>query len=281
MSTLNTLAQDVYSLLETKGGGSDASSLSFGERLSALVKAKVSDEQGARLRPSNIGHACLRKLWYEVHKAEKLPGFDGQTLLKFMLGNTWEEALLFLAKEAGHDVKHEQLTVSLGGLHGSIDCIIDGCLVDVKSASPYAFDKYTGGLTTDNDGFGYIDQANFYLDALQDHPDLIDKDNAYLFVGDKTQGRLAVTTVPRIHRDWEEYINAKQEKLSKDQPPSRAFTPTAFGKSGNLAVPKVCNDYCGAVDLCWPGTRKFAYSSGVVRLTQVRNEPRVSEIFDH
>src|SRR5690606_34203469 len=133
--------------------------------------------------------------------------FDGQTLLKFMVGNTWEEVLLFLAKEAGHEVSNEQTTVSINGVSGSIDSIIDGCLVDVKSASPFAFDKYMAGLTPENDSFGYIDQINFYLYALQDCPDLKDKNNAYLFVGDKTTGRLGLVSVPRIDRDWETFID--------------------------------------------------------------------------
>lgn len=275
--SIDTLVQDVYTLLES-GGGGIASASDFGDRLATLIKNKINDNQGGRLRPSNLGERCIRKLWYEINTPEAVVPFDGVTLMKFMIGNTWEEVLLFLAKEAGHSVSHEQHTVELYGVKGSIDCVIDGCLVDVKSASPFAFDKYVSGLSLNDDPFGYIYQANFYLTAMRGSPAVTNKDNAFLFVGDKEKGRLALVKVPRINPDWEKVINDKAETLRRPTVPERAYEEVPFGKSGNMAVPNVCNNWCRSVDTCWPNARKFAYSSGIQRLTKVVRTPDVTEI---
>lgn len=278
MPSIHTLVDDVYKLLEDKGGGAETSSSSLGARLASVISDKVTDDQTPRLRPSNVGHKCLRKLWYEIHKPDEIKSFDGKTLLKFMLGNTWEEVLLFLAQEAGHDVRHQQLKVEHSGMYGSIDAIIDGCLVDVKSASPYAFDKYMEGIEPDNDPFGYVYQVNFYLHGLQEFEELSEKDVAYLFVGDKTNGRIGLAKIPKIDIPWETVVEEKQSALAKSEPPERAYTEVPFGKSGNLSLPKECNDYCNSVDSCWPRTRKFLYSDGVKRLTKVVRTPNVTEI---
>jgi hypothetical protein len=68
-----------------------------------------------------------------------------------------------------HEVTDQQKIVGLGGLEGSIDAIVDGNLVDVKSASPFSFNAVRNGSLTSNkpedDPWGYRDQASFYTRA--------------------------------------------------------------------------------------------------------------------
>lgn len=280
MASIHTLVDDVYRLLEEKGGGAVDPSTFLGERVATAVAEKISDDQTPRLRPSNIGKECIRATWYEIHEPEHVTPFDGQTLMKFMTGNVLEEVLLFLAEQAGHAVSHQQHRVELHGLQGSIDAIIDGCLVDVKSASTYAFDQYVNkGISPDNDPFGYIHQANFYLHAMEDLPELVEKDRAYLFVIDKEKARLGLAVVHKVDIDWENLINEKRIILESDTPPPRAYQAVPIGKSGNEGPPRACNSWCRSVDRCWPGTRKFLYSDGIVRLTKVKRTPNVSEVY--
>ena len=63
-----------------------------------------------------------------------------------MFGDILEELLLFLAKEAGHTVTGQQDTLSISGVNGHRDAIIDGRLVDVKSASSYSFRKFKNNV---------------------------------------------------------------------------------------------------------------------------------------
>lgn len=86
------------------------------------------------LRGSRIGTSCGRKQWYDTNAPESAEDMDPHTLLKFLYGNILEEIILFLAEEAGHSVEKRQATVELDGIVGH-DAIIDGTLVDVKSAS--------------------------------------------------------------------------------------------------------------------------------------------------
>ena len=93
---------------------------------------------------SNVGRP-ERQLYYEVHgvgeEGQKPEELRPQTMLQFMFGDVWESILLYLAKEAGHTVTHEQSEVTLNGVKGHNDAIIDGVVVDVKSASPFSFKK--------------------------------------------------------------------------------------------------------------------------------------------
>ena len=50
--------------------------------------------------------------------------------------------LLFFVRLSGHKVEAEQKEVKVDGIVGHMDCVIDGEVVDVKTASGYAFKKF-------------------------------------------------------------------------------------------------------------------------------------------
>ena len=101
--------------------------------------------RSSKLRMSNIGRED-RNLWYEMHSDPiKHPP---ELLLKFFYGNIVEALLLFLVAESGHIVEDEQKEVKLQGIKGHIDAKIDGCIIDVKSASNKGFKISSNGSVT-------------------------------------------------------------------------------------------------------------------------------------
>jgi hypothetical protein len=93
------------------------------------------------LRLSAIGKPD-RQLWYDVNTEtteEKLPP---STRIKFLYGYILEELLLLCASIAGHTVEDQQKEVTVEGVLGHQDAVIDGVLVDCKSASGFSFKKF-------------------------------------------------------------------------------------------------------------------------------------------
>jgi hypothetical protein len=200
-----------------------------------------------------------------------------------LYGDILEELVLFLAKVAGHNVSSSQQTVSVNGVKGHIDAIVDGRLVDVKSASPYSFNKFKShGLEAD-DPFAYRTQLGSYLHASQDNPELVDKDVASFLAVDKTLGHMCLDTHAKTDTDYPALVNQKREMLAQEFPPDRPFTGKPEGKSGNESLQTICS-YCDHKFDCWKdvnngqGLRTFIYSTGPKHLTKVVKTPAVIEV---
>lgn len=274
---IQTLVRDIYGLVDKGGEISDELVSSFAETLAGIVRDRMTPrEHGSYLRPSNIGEACDRKLWYSIRHPEIAEPLSPETKLKFLIGDIHEAVLLFLAEASGHEVKGKQDTVSLGGVSGSRDGVIDGVLVDVKSASSRSFDKFVDGLDPSTDAFGYLKQLNFYLEASQDDDIVTDKEHAAFLASDKTLGKIVLDVHKREHIDFDRVIAEKRDMLASDRVPRRGYSSVPEGKSGNQKLGVACS-YCPFKHPCWPGLRTFIYSYGPVYLTEVVREPRVFE----
>ena len=200
-------------------------------------------------------------------------------MLQFMFGDVWESILLYLAKEAGHTVTHEQGEVTLNGVKGHNDAIIDGVVVDVKSASPFAIKKFETKSVVEDDPFGYMEQLSGYCEA---HGKL---DGAFLAV-QKVTGKLVLCDF-----SWEdlemynvsERIDYMRDVLDDSEPPDRCYDPVPEGKSGNLKLDTGCK-YCAFKHHCWSdandgiGLRTFIYSDGPRHFTHVEKTPRTEEV---
>lgn len=264
-------------MVDNGGEVSDELVSSFAENLAGIVRDRMKERQaGSYLRPSNIGEECNRKLWYSIRKPELAERLSPETKLKFLIGDVHEAVLLFLAEAAGHKVEGQQTVVSIGGVSGSRDAVIDGVLTDVKSASSRSFQKFVDGLDKDTDAFGYLKQLNFYLEASQDDPTVTDKDRAAFLASDKTLGKITLDVHKRSGIDFERLISEKREMLASDKLPPRGYGPVPEGKSGNEKLGVECS-YCVFKHSCWPGLRTFIYSYGPVYLTRVEREPKVWE----
>lgn len=282
MPDIKDLVKDIYSLFDGERIVLDDKLLAdFGNTLSSTVGSKLAEEhQSGFLRLSNIGKP-FRQLWYEINDPAGGEKITPHTHIKFMYGHLVEHLLIYLARVAGHEVANEQIEVDLDGVPGHPDCTIDGCVVDVKSASSYAFQKFANGslLEEDNDTFGYVAQLASYREILTPGKP------AYFLAIDKSLGKLHLLEVPSERLDQVEIrnrIRLAREAVVQDNPPERCYSPKPEGKSGNLALAVGCS-YCGRKERCWAdandgrGLRKFFYSSGPKWLVKVVKEPNVPE----
>ena len=162
---------------------------------------------------------------------------------------------------------------------GHQDAIIDGVLVDCKSASGRSFDKFSKHTLADDDPFGYIAQISAYAQAND-----IDK-SAFLVI-DKSTGKVCLTPVHSM-----EMINAGKrirllkDIVSRDRMPDRCYDAVPDGKSGNYKLSIGCV-YCRHKSMCWSdanqgkGIRTFKYSNGNRHLVQVTKTPDVEEVIN-
>jgi len=269
LKKIETLIPDVYGVFEQQVTVSPEDAKSFGEDLSRIVVDAVTEKKTPYLRLSNLGNTCSRQLWYSVNAAELAEKLPGHARIKFLIGHITEAVILFLAKLAGHTVERQQEEVNLYGVKGHIDGIIDGELVDVKSASPYSFRKFEDGLKPEVDAFGYLSQLGGYAHSLGK------RTGAFLAV-DKVLGTLALDKHELPEVDYEKKVNDAKEMLASNQPPPRAFSDEPEGKSGNRKLGTKCS-YCDWKTVCWPGVQQYNYSRGPVFLTKVVRPPRVDK----
>lgn len=272
---LSTLVTDIYALFNSDHQFDEGNVEEFGKRLAQHISNRVSEEKsGGTLRFSNIGETCGRKLWYEVNKPELAEELSPEVRFKFLYGDILEELVLFLAKEAGHSVEGTQGTLDIDGVKGHRDAVVDGVVVDVKSASSWSFRKFEDHLTPDKDSFGYIDQLGAYLYASADDPTVTRKDVAAFIAIDKQLGHLCVDVHPNTYKDYSKLVSGRKALVSQDKIPDRSFTDEEDGKSGNRKLGTKCS-YCLFRSTCWPNLQTYLYSTGPRYLTKVVKEPRV------
>lgn len=275
MKTIQTLIEDIYALFEKEQVVSREDVEAFGKNVAEIIGRRLSEKKGGTyLRLSNLGEKCDRKQWLKVHHPELAEPMHGSAHLKFMLGDLFEATILFLARVAGHKVEGEQQEVSLYGVPGHRDAVIDGNLVDAKSASSFAFQKFANHLTEEQDDFGYIRQLTGYLEEAQNDPLVTNKDSAFFLVGDKTLGKLVLDEHKRADTDWESLVKRKQAMLESPDLPPRAYEDIPEGKSGNRKLGTACS-YCEMKNACWPNLQKYNYAKGPVYLTKVARVPKV------
>jgi CRISPR/Cas system-associated exonuclease Cas4 (RecB family) len=274
LKQLSTLVQDIYDLLGSGHKCNQDNLASLGTAITQSVEKVLGEDSTPSLRMSNIGSKCDRKLWYTVNAPESAEPLRPEVRFKFAFGHILEELVLFLAKEAGHSVEGTQDTLTIAGVKGHRDAVVDGVLVDVKSASSYSFKKFENGLTEEDDAFGYLDQLGAYLYASKDDPKVVHKDRAAFIAVDKTLGHITVDVQPNTYKDYSKLVELKKAVVSQKEPPPRAFSDEPDGKSGNRKLGTQCS-YCSFKQTCWPGMSTYIYSNGPRFLTKVVREPDV------
>jgi len=283
MKTIDTLVKDIYDLFSLDPIKMDEKEVdkhidTFGEMLKVHIKEFMYEEPRTRgnLRLSSIGKPD-RQLWYDVNSKKQIEDLTPSTRIKFLYGYILEELLLLCSSIAGHKVTDQQKEVSVEGVIGHQDSMIDDVLVDCKSASGYSFKKFKQNTLLEDDPFGYIAQISAYAEANK-------VNQAAFLVIDKSSGEICLTPVHQM-----EMINAKERvkhlkgMVSNDNVPDRCYDSIADGESGNLKLPIGCV-YCGHKRECWSdcnqgkGLRAFKYSRGINYLVQVSKEPKVEEV---
>lgn len=279
---IDTLVSDIYDLFTgDRFKITDEYLTKFGDEITQLVSRRFSEERGdATLRLSNIGKPD-RQVWYDLNWKGDVEEMQANAYIKFMYGDIIEHMVLLFAREAGHVVEMEQVELELEGIKGHPDAVIDGVVVDVKSASPYSFEKFRSGalLEPGNDPFGYLHQLAGYAEAIDPSAD-----GAFLVV-EKVLGKLTLLKVPNeILKQYmvRERINHIKDVVAQAEPPPRCYEPKPDGKSGNFVLPVGCS-FCKHKFHCWSdanggeGLRTFAYSNGPKFFTHIERVPRVIE----
>lgn len=280
MANIDTLVEDIYKAVSDGVELREDQVSSFGLNLSKLIAQRLSPsarEPRGTLRMSNVGTPCKRKLWYEVNTPEVAEELTPATRIKFLFGDILEELMLLLAEAAGHTVEGRQDELYIEGVKGHRDAIIDGVLVDVKSASTMGMAKFKGNNLYVDDPFGYLTQLSNYFVASLDDPALSDKSRMGFLVVDKQFGHLVLDLYPSPPPELViANVVASKEIVASTTIPNRHYTDVEDGKSGNRKLGVQCS-YCSHHNTCWPGLRTFLYSNGPRFLTKVERVPDVQE----
>jgi len=285
MKKIGTLVDDIYQLL-SMGYGSYSDFLDHKINDPDYTKReeyKENDRGG--LRVSNIGRPCVRQLWY-AHNGEDEVSLEGKTKFFFQYGHFVEDYILWLAEMSGHSVQSQQKTVQFdigngNKIVGHIDAIIDGVVIDVKTAGDWAFSNFENNLQED-DKFGYLTQLAMYVFGMN-LSDGIPMDESYFLVVNKSTGEIKLVNSGLNKESVEnlvyDAITKAKTVIESNSPPDRSFEPVPSGKSGNFELAVSCR-YCPFKFKCFPETKVYAYSNGYKFLTTVSNEPKVPEVTD-
>jgi len=281
---LDTLVEDIYDKLSVLGNG-EALDVSeevldeFGNSMKEALRhwAIPKERDTETLRMSNIGKP-LRQLWYDMKsEGEDTQPLEPHLFIRFLYGHILEEVMLFLVKLAGHTVTDEQKEVKVSGVQGHMDCKIDGEVIDIKTASSFAFRKFKNGTLAEDDPFGYLAQLSAYETAEKT------KAGGFLVLN-KESGEITLHRPSFIDKPHtRNKIREVKKAIKLDKPPELCYNPVPEGKAGNMKLPRGCT-YCRHKNECHKdandgkGLRVFKYSKGLMYLTKVEKEPNVLEI---
>lgn len=252
----------------------------FSHDVAGRLRQQFEEQKKPSLRLSQMGPRCPKALWHSIHtpgEAEPLPPWAN---IKYSFGHILEALAIALAKAAGHEVTGEQDELYVDGIRGHRDCVIDGCLVDVKSSSTFSFQKFKDKSIKDSDTFGYLDQLDGYLVGSNTDPLVRVKDKAYLLAIDKQLGHMCIYEHFIREDHIRDRIASSKAIVSRSTPPPCECGTVPDGKSGNIKLDTKAS-YSGYKHCCFPNLRTFLYASGPVYLTKVVRTPDVTEIDKH
>lgn len=281
MKTIDTLIQDIYKVIEGNGGWEATTTKFLAEGISEVAEQRFTSEQKPRnyLSLSSIGTPCRRKLWYKINAIELAEPVSAEGLGTFFYGDLLEVLVIALAMAAGHKVEGMQDKVEVHGIKGHMDVIIDGVVVDVKSASKYSFEKFKNHKLLEDDPFGYISQLSSYLYACKKDTRVINKHEACFLVVQKDRFKLCLDRY-----DFTEELKSKEYEIEDVKSmvagpiPDNRVPPVPQSKtSPNTKLDIQCS-YCEFRKACWPEARMFIYSTGPLFLVDVVKLPNVPEV---
>jgi hypothetical protein len=281
---LDTLVEDIYDKLSVLSDGNsldidDKTIDAFGESMKEVLSqwANPRPRDSGTLRMSNIGKP-MRQLWYDMRSESKTTErIKPSVFIKFLYGHMLEEVLLMLIKIAGHEVTDEQKEVSVSGIKGHMDCVIDGEVIDIKTASGFAFKKFYNKTLAEDDIFGYLAQLAGYEAAMGTNK------GGFLAMN-KESGEIALYRPDSFDKpDIKKKIKTVKKLIKIDTPPELCYNPVPDGAAGNMQIARGCTwcrhkFECHADSNKGKGLRVFKYSNKYSYLTRVVKEPRVLEV---
>jgi hypothetical protein len=275
IKNIHTLMGDINDLIERNDGWftpelSEEFSRELGQR---LVRETAPRSAVPSLRLSQMGPRCPRSLWASIHSPGIQEPLPAQARIKFTYGHLIEALAISMAKAAGHEVTGEQDELVVDGVKGHRDCIIDGCIVDVKSCSSLSFLKFKDGSIRESDTFGYLDQLDGYLVGSLEDPLVRVKDRAYLWAIDKQLGRMCLYE-HRLRKDHIlQRVASYKQIVSEASPPRCTCGVISDGQSGNLRL-DVKASYNSFKYFCFPDLRTFLCHDGPRYLVKTVRPPK-------
>ena len=276
---LDTLIEDIYDVLDKlntdEGIDIDEDLLEdFLVGVRGAIKSWSTPKlQNKALRMSNIGRP-MRRIWFDMQEEEQDRNKHSHpsTFVKFLYGHLLEELAILFIKMAGHTVTDTQKEVEIDGIKGHMDCKIDGEVVDIKTASGFAFKKFSEGTLPDNDPFGYLAQLAGYEQAEG-------TEDGGFFAINKETGELCLYRPGNLSKpNISNRISTIKDVITKDEPPIKhCYQPVAEGTKGNMRLASGCV-YCPHKIKCWDDLRAFKYATGLKYFTTVKSLPRVEEV---
>lgn len=158
-----------------------------------------------------------------------------------------------------------------------MDCVIDGEVVDIKTASSFAFKKFYNKTLAEDDIFGYLPQLAGYEAAMGTNK------GGFLAMN-KESGEIALYRPDSFDKpDIKNKIKTVKKLIKVDTPPDLCYNPVPDGAAGNMKIGKGCT-WCRHKFECHAdanegkGLRVFKYADRYSYLTRVVKEPRVLEV---
>ena len=267
----------------------------FGEACKNALLKQFTDDRRSKfeIRMSNAGRP-LCQLQMEA-KGVKGEGQPYNVKIRNTFGDLIEALALFIMKSAGVNVKNEQKKVTYefegNKIEGKQDVEIENKIWDIKSASPYSFDKKfgeEGGFqeVVRDDTFGYASQGFLYSESQN-------KDFGGWIAINKSTGEWAVCETPKLVEPYKSEAIKKAKdnvKAIKDGIPFKrqydAIEETFRGKpTGNKVLGLACS-FCPYKLPCWgsklqllPQQQSQGKNPKWVWYTEVNN-PKKEETFE-
>ena len=232
----------------------------FGEACKNALLRQFEEERRDKfeLRMSNVGRP-LCQLQMEA-KGIKGEGQPYNVRMRNTFGDLIEALALFIMKSAGVDIKNEQKKVTYKfdkyKIEGKQDVEIDEKIWDIKSASPYSFEKKfgeEGGFleVVKEDSFGYASQGFLYGESQNK------KFGGWIAINKSTGEWTVCETPAMIEPHKTEALKKAKDNLKalKDKVPFKKqyddIAETFRGKpTGNRVLGFVCS-YCPYKLPCW------------------------------
>jgi len=232
----------------------------FGEACKSALRKQFSEERRREFKPrmSNIGRP-LCQLQMESKKV-KGEGQPYNVKIRNTFGDLIEALAIFVLKSAGVTIEDEQKNVKYkfngSTIEGRLDVKIDKKVWDIKSASPYSFEKKfgtAGGFeeVAKDDAFGYVSQGYLYSESEK-------VPFGGWIVINKSTGEWSVLETP-INNEAEsnkilEQVEKDLHTLNSDAPFKRLFEDVeeTFNKkpTGNRVLGRECT-FCAYKKACW------------------------------
>ena len=232
----------------------------FGEACKNALLKQFEEERKDKfeLRMSNVGRP-LCQLQMEA-KGIKGEGQPYNVRMRNTFGDLIEALAIFVMKSAGFNIKNEQKKVTYkfneGSIEGRQDVEIDEKIWDIKSASPYSFEKKfgeAGGFTevVRDDSFGYASQGFLYGESQG-------KNFGGWIAINKSTGEWTVCETPAAVEEYKKNALDTDKKnvkaIKSGEPFKRCYDDIAetfrSKPTGNRVLGFVCS-YCPYKLPCW------------------------------